>query len=96
MTREFRDATGGGDQVPIGSTEGGEEFTRAILENETSFDEEKCRTDNIDAARKLVSQNPDIRALLLECTNMAPYSDDIQSVEKRQLAPAQKGSSDAF
>ena len=38
--------------TPIGTTEGGQEFTRAILENEESLNVEKARADNVEAARR--------------------------------------------
>ena len=64
--------------TPIGTTEGGREFTRAILDNEMTLDVEKARADNVEAALDLQSDNPDLGALVLECTNMCPYAADIQ------------------
>ncbi|WP_171235847.1 aspartate/glutamate racemase family protein [Ruegeria sp. HKCCA6837] len=64
--------------TPIGTTEGGQEFTRAILGNELRLDVQKAREDNVQAARALVSDNPDLGAFVLECTNMCPYARDIQ------------------
>lgn len=64
--------------TPIGSTEGGGEFTRAILDNELSLDVDKARADNVEAAMALKTQNPDLGAIVLECTNMCPYAADIQ------------------
>ncbi|WP_170603928.1 aspartate/glutamate racemase family protein [Ruegeria arenilitoris] len=66
------------DGTPIGTTEGGEEFTRAILGNEPTLDVNKSRLDNVEAAMKLKSNNPDLGAIVLECTNMCPYAPDIQ------------------
>ncbi|CUH42003.1 aspartate/glutamate racemase family protein [Ruegeria atlantica] len=66
------------DGTPIGTTEGGREFTRAILGNELSLDVDKARADNVDAALALQSQNPDLGSIVLECTNMCPYATDIQ------------------
>ena len=66
------------DNTPIGSTEGGYEFTRAILGNEFALDVDKARADNVDAALALKSDNPDLGAIVLECTNMCPYAADIQ------------------
>lgn len=60
--------------TPIGSTEGGREFTRAILGNEDALDTALARQDNIDAARALQAEHPDLGAIVLECTNMAPYA----------------------
>lgn len=64
--------------TPIGSTEGGREFTRAILNNELELDVEAAREDNVEAALKMQKEHPDIGALVLECTNMLPYAADIR------------------
>ncbi|MGI9481149.1 MAG: aspartate/glutamate racemase family protein [Hyphomicrobiales bacterium] len=64
--------------TPIGTTEGKREFSRVILDNELELDVEAARADNVEAAQELVSANPDIGALVLECTNMVPYAADIQ------------------
>lgn len=63
--------------TPIASTEGGAEFTRAILGNEMQLNVELARQDNIDAALSL-AQDPSVCAIVLECTNMLPYAADIQ------------------
>lgn len=65
--------------TPIGTTEGGREFSRVILEDEPEMDVEAARQDNVDAARQLMSRNPEIGALVLECTNMVPYAADIRA-----------------
>ncbi|WP_171172708.1 aspartate/glutamate racemase family protein [Ruegeria sp. HKCCA0370] len=64
--------------TPIGTTEGGREFTRAILGNESRLNVEKAREDNVEAAIALASDNPELGAIVLECTNMCPYAPDIQ------------------
>lgn len=64
--------------TPIGSTEGGHEFTRAILGNEPQLDVEKARQDNVQAARELVAKHSDVGAIVLECTNMCPYAADVR------------------
>ena len=64
--------------TPIGTTEGGKEFSRAILNNENELDVELARQDNVEAARNLCEQNPDMGAIVLECTNMTPYAADIR------------------
>lgn len=64
--------------TPIGTTEGGREFTRAILDNELYLDVEAARLDNVDAALKLQADNPELGAIVLECTNMIPYAADIR------------------
>lgn len=65
--------------TPIASTEGGSEFTRAILGNELQLDVELARQDNVEAAKRLAVDRPEIGALVLECTNMVPYAGDIRA-----------------
>lgn len=74
--------TGAGvpDGTPIGTTEGGQEFTEAILGNALSLNVEVSREDNIQAAEAMVAAHPNIGAIVLECTNMGPYAFDIAAV----------------
>lgn len=65
--------------TPVGSTEGGRELTRAILGNEMVLDVEAARADNVAAAKALQADNPDLGAIVLECTNMVPYAADIRA-----------------
>ncbi|MEL6995641.1 MAG: aspartate/glutamate racemase family protein [Pseudomonadota bacterium] len=65
------------DGTPIGSTECGGEFTKAILSNRNTLDMELARQDNVNAAISLVQTEQKIGALMLECTNMGPYAGDI-------------------
>lgn len=68
--------------TPVGSTEGGREFSRVILGNEDEMDVAAARNDNIDAAMRLAVENPDLGAIVLECTNMTPYAADIREAVK--------------
>lgn len=65
--------------TPIGTTEGGREFTRVILGNELELDVEAARADNVEAAERLIEAHPEVGALVLECTNMIPYAADIRA-----------------
>ncbi len=78
LTQEHLEKANVPEGTPIGSTEGGKEFTRVILNNELELDIELARQDNIDAALNLQSLNPDLGAIVLECTNMTPYAADIK------------------
>ena len=70
----------GVDRVPhvIVGTENGDEFTRAILGNEMELDTEKSQAELVTVADQLVSENQDVGAIVLECTNMTPYAAAIQ------------------
>lgn len=50
----------------------------AILENRGTFDNEKLRYEVVTAAINLVNSNPNIAAILLECSDLPPYAADIQ------------------
>lgn len=79
LTEEHLRAAGVDPATPVMGTEGGREFTRAILGNEPELDVEAARADNVEAARALAAAHPDLGALVLECTNMIPYAADIRS-----------------
>lgn len=64
--------------TPIVGTDNGRALTRVILNDETDLDVEKARTDVIDAGRRLLEENSQVGAIVLECTNMAPYAADLQ------------------
>lgn len=65
-------------ETPIGTTEGGREFTRVILGNEDRLDVGVARSDNVNAALALQAKNPELGAIVLECTNMCTYAADIE------------------
>lgn len=65
--------------TPVMGTEGGREFTRAILDNEEALDVAAARADNVEAAQALLARNPEVGAIVLECTNMVPYAADIRA-----------------
>ncbi|MBT6096199.1 MAG: aspartate/glutamate racemase family protein [Rhodospirillaceae bacterium] len=80
LTPAHLTAAGVPADTPVGGTdEAGKEFTRAIIGNEMELDVDLARQDLLDAGRRLVAANPDIGALVLECTNMVPYSADLSA-----------------
>jgi len=80
LTAEHLAGAGVPEGTPVGTTEGGREFSRVILDNEPRLDIAAAREDNVEAARELASAHPEIGALVLECTNMIPYAADIRDV----------------
>ncbi|MDA0997716.1 MAG: aspartate/glutamate racemase family protein [Proteobacteria bacterium] len=79
LTPEHLSKAGVPEGTPIGGTEGGKEFTRAILGNELELDVAAARRDNVEAAQALHAAHPDLAAIVLECTNMTPYAADIRA-----------------
>ncbi|MGI6574879.1 MAG: aspartate/glutamate racemase family protein [bacterium] len=50
-----------------------------MLDNRLELDVDLAREEHIRVARRLVAENPDVGAIVLECTNMPPYARDIQA-----------------
>ena len=78
LTEEHLRLAGVPLDTPIGTTEGGKEFSRVILDNEHVLDTQLAREDNVAAALALQRDNPDLGAIVLECTNMIPYAGAIR------------------
>ena len=79
LTAEHLLAAGAPQDTPVVGTENGREFTRVILEDEKEMDVDACRQDLLDAGTELVRDHPQVGAIVLECTNMVPYSANIAS-----------------
>ncbi|PLX38673.1 MAG: hypothetical protein C0606_04480 [Hyphomicrobiales bacterium] len=78
LTPALRAAAGISEDTPVVGTDGGREFTRAILDDEPEMNVELARQDLLDAAAALIEDRADIGAIVLECTNMVPYAADIR------------------
>ncbi len=65
----------GADKIPhvIYGTEGEEEFSRVILDDEMELDVNKSREELVRVTKRMVSDHPEVGAIVLECTNMPPY-----------------------
>ncbi|MGB7243370.1 MAG: aspartate/glutamate racemase family protein, partial [Sulfitobacter sp.] len=65
--------------VVIQGLEETSEFAEVILRNErTSMDLDLIEDEVLDAAKKLKGNAPDIRSLVLECTDLPPYAERLQ------------------
>jgi Asp/Glu/hydantoin racemase len=64
--------------VAIAGLETEKEFTRVLLGDELELDVDQAREEHVRVARRLVTEHPDVGAIVLECTNMPPYAADIQ------------------
>src|SRR5439155_4147082 len=80
LTPEHLTGAGIGSEVPLAvvGMETEKEFTRALLDNELELDVDLAREEHVRVARRLVADHPDVGAIVLECTNMPPYTADIQ------------------
>ena len=53
-------------------------FDSAMREGRIVLEEETVRRDVVAVTKRMVKENPDVGAILIECTNLPPYSYDIQ------------------
>ena len=80
LSDDHLEAAGVPLDTPVVGTEGAREFPRKILDDLPETDFALCRTDVLNAAKELMSSYDDIGAIMLECTNMAPYAADIRKI----------------
>jgi len=74
LTPEHLAAAGVALDTPVIGTDGGRDFSRALLGNELQLDLAQAEADVLAAGDELVARHPEIGAVLLECTNMCPYA----------------------
>ena len=60
--------------LPIEGIEGGRELARVIKQDLDKLDPQKAADDVVQAGKRLLAKAPEVGAIVLECTNMAPYS----------------------
>lgn len=66
--------------TPLVGTENGKEFFRVLIKAEKDdMDIAEAERDVVEAGRELVGRNPDVGAIVLECTNMPPYGAALQA-----------------
>jgi hypothetical protein len=82
LADEHLRGAGIGPEIPlaVAGLEGEKEFTRVLLGDEAELDVDQAREEHVRVARRLVTDHPDIGAIVLECTNMPPYAPDVQRV----------------
>ena len=60
-------------------------FAEMIFNNKNDIDIDACRKDVCLSAERLVSSGPMIGAIVLECTNLAPYAHDIAKATRKPV-----------
>lgn len=53
-------------------------FTNFTVQNWGYVDTATCREELVEASKELLSEDPEVRALILECSNMPPYTKEIR------------------
>ena len=70
--------------TPVAGMEGSR-FAASILGNHTTLDVAAARDEMVAAALALTQQNPQVGAILMECTNMVPYAPDVARATGRPV-----------
>jgi len=80
LTPEHFISVGVNKEIPllIGGMEDQKEFREAILEEKGTLDSDLIESEVVGVAKKLIAENPDIGALVLECSDLPPYAHAIQ------------------
>ncbi|GAB2469335.1 aspartate/glutamate racemase family protein [Comamonas humi] len=71
--------------TPVQGVEVDCEFHRRILRNETELDVAEAERNVVDAALALVARHPEVRSLVLECTNMPVYREAVARATGREV-----------
>jgi Asp/Glu/hydantoin racemase len=80
LTPAHLDSVGVPRDTPVVGTENGREFFRVLIKAEKEdMDVEAARQDILDVGEELLARHMDIGAIVLECTNMPPYSASLQA-----------------
>jgi hypothetical protein len=77
LTARHLEAAGADAATPIYGMPAKSEFQRAIREGDASVPFATLRREVLETAERTVRSDASIGALVLECTNLAPYSRDI-------------------
>ncbi|MDO4620372.1 MAG: aspartate/glutamate racemase family protein [Lachnospiraceae bacterium] len=54
------------------------DFGKMFFADSNDLDVDKARNDMVAVAKRMVEENPDIGAIVMECTNMPPFAQDIR------------------
>ena len=87
LTNRHFDAVGAGSiPVVVQGMEGYNEFNEVIIEGQRNrMDIDIIESEVLSAACELCDINPEMRAIVLECTDMPPYAHSIQAKLKRPV-----------
>jgi len=72
-------AAGAAADTPIEGLAIDSRFRATLLDDEEMLDEDEARRATVAAAERLLARRPEVRAIVLECTNMPPYADAVRA-----------------
>ena len=85
LTAEHLRAVGADPDTPIEGLSQGCAFQRTLIDDLPTLDEADARAQTVAAAQRLVLHHPDVRQIVLECTNMPPHADAVAQATGRPV-----------
>lgn len=79
LTADHWRGVGADIDTPVTGVRADGEFARAILGDLPEMDTAKLRDEVLEAGARLRERHPEVTALVLECTNMPPYAQDLRA-----------------
>ncbi|NLZ52625.1 MAG: aspartate/glutamate racemase family protein [Thermoanaerobacteraceae bacterium] len=62
-----------------------EEFTKVFIEGKQEMDVAKVEREMVKVAQTMIEENPDVGAIVFECTNMPPFRYAVQKAVQRPV-----------
>ena len=78
-------AAGAAADTPVVGLEPGCHLQHTLLEDLPRLDALRAEADAVHAARTLMRRHPQVRSVVLECTNLPPYADAIRRATGRPV-----------
>jgi Asp/Glu/hydantoin racemase len=80
LKEEHLESVGITSEMPLAiyGMEDQEEFRTSVLEEKGTLDSDLIRMEVTDVARRMVRENPEVGAVLLECSDLPPYAAAVQ------------------
>ena len=75
--RHFKAGRINHDDIAIQGMQEFREFYSSFVDGKTQYDIKKVESEVVAAAQKLIKENPNVGAIVCECTNMAPFSPEV-------------------
>jgi Asp/Glu/hydantoin racemase len=82
LTAEHLRAVGAPVDAPVEGLAADSRFRATLLDDGDVLDEDEARRSTVAAAERLIARRPDVRAIVLECTNMPPYADAVRAATR--------------
>lgn len=78
-------AAGGAPDTPVEGLEAGCALQRTLLQDLPTLDLAQAQEDVVASARRLIARCPQVKSLVLECTNMPPYAQAVAEATGRPV-----------